>query len=82
MRSKALVTSWAPRIVRVKVEPDIDTETVRILATVANTLDTPVSGELHTAVSGWTDPAEAYEPSVLAVDLEAGEERTFDLPSE
>ncbi|MFH1434397.1 MAG: glycoside hydrolase family 2 TIM barrel-domain containing protein [Pseudomonadota bacterium] len=74
----AVVTSGSPRIVRVKVEPDIDSGAAVVKTTLKNDLDDPATVELTTGVSEWLDRDEAFEPVVMDVELDGGEEKTVE----
>ncbi len=75
--SVSLVLTGAVSIANVKVEPDIEAETVTIKTTLFNSKDTHVSGRLSQRVAPWRDGVATLPLNGIDVSLEAGSRKTI-----
>ena len=73
-----LIFSGSPRIVRIKVEPDIDTEAAKVITFLQNKLNTPTTVSLESQVLEWAEETAASEVETIEVNLEPGEERAVE----
>ena len=70
-----LVFCGRPHIVRVKVEPDIDNDQVRIITTLQNTLNAATTVTVTNQLFEWEEKAAASEPESKEATLLPGEEK-------
>lgn len=69
-----LVLADAPRIVRTKIEPDIDDGTVRVLTTVENDASAAVNITIRSQAVAWADGTRAGEAVATSASIPADEE--------
>ena len=73
-----LVFSATPHIVRVKVEPNIDNETAKVITFLKNDLNASATISVENQVLEWAEETTASEVETVAVTLEPGEERAVE----
>ncbi len=69
-----LIACDSPRIVRVKVEPDIDHDSAKVIVTLKNDHDEAKSIKLTSAISEWENPQKADGESSDEIELAPGQE--------